>query len=369
MLSLASADQNKSSMAYSANALGNIFFELARYDSSKIYLQTGRDLSREIHNPYLLRKNLLYSAQLFQRLKDYPKATILYKELTAINKKLSLREKHTQRLNYEDEIGDHEQNILNSVEGEIAKVTLESKVKTYMLIISSLFIIIFAGVALFFVYKNKQEKKVNSLLQERNSVITTQKKEIRHQMRSGLTRIHGVLSILKLSLDNHIIIREVEKIETMIFALSSLQEHIFGLNYDSVERLEVKGYFERLADKICDTYGVLKKSVEFNFNIFSLTIDMDTFIPVAMIASELTSNALKHARAPAGSQLKIYVSIQEIGRRRLILKVADNGINLANQNKGYGLDIIRLLLKEINGTLDIDTQNGSIYTVNIKYKK
>jgi two-component sensor histidine kinase len=89
-------------------------------------------------------------------------------------------------------------------------------------------------------------------------------------------------------------------------------------------------------------------------------------IPCGLILNELVSNALKHA-FPEGRGGEVHISITTAGDR-FVLKVQDNGIGFPaavdfQNTKSMGLDLVNLLVGQINGTIDLQVDGGTTFTI------
>ncbi|TVZ51495.1 ATP-binding protein [Dokdonia sp. Hel_I_53] len=92
-----------------------------------------------------------------------------------------------------------------------------------------------------------------------------------------------------------------------------------------------------------------------NINIGDTTLSQNTCIHLYRTLSELISNVIKHAGA---SMIVVYISQNEEGT--IILSVTDDGKGFDEtqiSTNSYGLSNVKKRVKEINGTLHIDTSD------------
>jgi two-component sensor histidine kinase len=96
-----------------------------------------------------------------------------------------------------------------------------------------------------------------------------------------------------------------------------------------------------------------------------LGLDIDTAVPLGLIANELITNALKYA-FPDGRAGKIELRlVKEATCFRLF--VADNGIGIPLSTEGkpvkkrssFGLELVDSLVEKLNGQLIFTNQNGT----------
>ena len=110
-----------------------------------------------------------------------------------------------------------------------------------------------------------------------------------------------------------------------------------------------------IADRLAVTYGLgerVKVSVSGD-NVLQLSLTES--VPLALLATELASNAFKHA-FPAGRQGRIDIAIHARAGGGLELSVEDDGVGFTPRagHRGSGLDISRALARQLGGTLSIE---------------
>jgi two-component sensor histidine kinase len=104
----------------------------------------------------------------------------------------------------------------------------------------------------------------------------------------------------------------------------------------------------------------------------SLSLDMNTAIPFGLILTELLSNALKHA-FPSGKEGEIHIAVRPGIPGMLSLEVRDNGVGLpqnitVEEAQSLGLQLVRLLTRQVKGTIDIKRSKGTTVTITFPYK-
>lgn len=98
---------------------------------------------------------------------------------------------------------------------------------------------------------------------------------------------------------------------------------------------------------------------------------MDTSIHCGLILNELVSNALKYA-FPEGKGGRIHISMKR-DEEQITLKVGDNGIGLPplmdmTSTQTLGLQLVNILVRQINGKVDIGVDGGTTFTITFPIK-
>jgi two-component system, sensor histidine kinase PdtaS len=90
-------------------------------------------------------------------------------------------------------------------------------------------------------------------------------------------------------------------------------------------------------------------------------------LPIALIANELVSNAVKHGFG-AGAQGRIQVELRAVDGSTLALSVADDGIGLPEtfelgKGPGLGSQIVLALTATLEGSVTIERGQGTRFVV------
>ena len=94
-------------------------------------------------------------------------------------------------------------------------------------------------------------------------------------------------------------------------------------------------------------------------------------IPCGFIINELVTNSFKYA-FPEGRAGTVFVRLQEIDRSHISMIIGDDGIGLPEtiefENADtLGLRLVRLLaLNQLDGSIDIAREQGTIFTIKVK---
>jgi two-component sensor histidine kinase len=104
-------------------------------------------------------------------------------------------------------------------------------------------------------------------------------------------------------------------------------------------------------------------------------MNIETAVPLGLIISELISNSLKYA-FPEDKKGEILVNLTNKDEK-FELTISDNGIGIPekidfNTESTLGLKLVRSLINQIDGTVQLDRTKGTKYTITfheLTYKK
>jgi two-component sensor histidine kinase len=95
-------------------------------------------------------------------------------------------------------------------------------------------------------------------------------------------------------------------------------------------------------------------------------LTIDTAVPCGLIINELVTNALQHAFPDKRIGNMSVILIKEDDK--IVLTVADDGIGLPenfspDQSQSLGITLIDTLVHQLNGKLDITSENGTTFKI------
>lgn len=207
----------------------------------------------------------------------------------------------------------------------------------------------------------------NIRLDKRNAENELLLKEIHHRVKNNLEVVSSLLALQSAQIDNPEIQDAMQSSQNRVQSMGILHQKLYQNEHFAF--IEMKNYFADLAENILDSYNLTEQiTVECPMQEFKL--DMDTALPVGLIVNELLTNSLKYA-FPEGRLGKIKISLEEIGQGILQLCIIDNGIgkvlHAQAQGTGFGTQLVDLLTRQIEGTLQQEVKNGT--RISILFKK
>lgn len=185
---------------------------------------------------------------------------------------------------------------------------------------------------------------------ERNQFLL---REVHHRVKNNLQAVSSLIQLQPLDNDSK------EEMRRRIAAMVAVHEQIYGS--DQFDRVELAPYAERLINDIATGYN---HDVDLDTRLEAVSIGRDQALPIGLIINELVSNAFKHAFAEK-KKGRLEVSLVRDGEgARLVVK--DNGPGYTastRRREGMGSRLIKGFVQQIDGSLELDTSNGTTATV------
>jgi two-component sensor histidine kinase len=202
----------------------------------------------------------------------------------------------------------------------------------------------------------------------RNSRLYNEKeillREMHHRIKNNLQVISSLLSIqsdyVRDDESHKLFINSLNRIRAMSMIHQNLHQS------DNYSGVDIGKYLKDLVIYLCRTYNINTSQIKLIINIGLPSLPIDTSITCGLIINELISNALKYA-FPGDRSGNITLSLVKFPKQNKLV-VSDNGIGLHEKmdmeyKDTFGLLLIRTLVDQLNGTLEVVRKNGAKFII------
>ena len=192
-------------------------------------------------------------------------------------------------------------------------------------------------------------------------------KELHHRVKNNLQILSSLLSLQSQQLTDDTAIKAVRSSESRINAMALIHRKLYTV--DQNRTVDIKEYITELIQYLVYSYGYHEKNFKLDLEIREISIDVDKAIPLGLILNELISNAFKHAyENQPNPSLRIDLAYPEADHE-LSIRIADNGRGMPavdeKARKTFGMKIVSTLIKELKGSLNVKSDNGTTYDLHI----
>jgi PAS domain S-box-containing protein len=201
------------------------------------------------------------------------------------------------------------------------------------------------------------EKKLLHTIHEKETLI----KEIHHRVKNNLQLISSIIYLKLASINDSDIKDFLEDTRQKIRSIALIHERL--LQTESLDKVEISDYLGKLIQDLKVTYLRDGLSLEIATDIEKEMMTLDMAIICGLIVNELLTNAFKHAFK--GRQTgNVWISFTK--RETFVLAVKDDGVGLPEAiapgaSNSFGMQLIDVFVKQLNGELVIDRDNGTLY--------
>ena len=220
--------------------------------------------------------------------------------------------------------------------------------------------------------RERAEAKVQASLTEKEKLLEEKEillKEIHHRVKNNLQVISSLLYLQSQSLQDEEMINLFEDSRKRIQSMALVHEKL----YQSIDFAEInlKEYVENLLVQSEQSSRNNKIAVNSYVEIDSeIKLDLDTTISCGLIINELLTNTYKYAfpiewtsQKQKDFEFKFSVVVRVTGDQQYEMTISDNGIGMdkvldVENSTSLGLKIVNSLVKQLDGTIEVNGNNG-----------
>ncbi len=221
---------------------------------------------------------------------------------------------------------------------------------------------IWSGFAIDITNRKVAEEKIKSLLAEKELLL----REVHHRIKNNMLTITSLLFLQTESLQDSAAISALNDAVSRIQSMVVLYDKLYrSSNFNELSVLE---YLSPLVDEIVINFP--------NYQIVTIEKVIEDFVlptailfPIGIMINELLTNAMKYAFVGRDSGLlRVSASKKE---NRIYFSIQDNGIGMSDSKEyttGFGLQLVHMLAKQIRGTVHVQIENGTKFTLEFGVK-
>ncbi len=200
-------------------------------------------------------------------------------------------------------------------------------------------------------------------LQESNKMKENLLREIHHRVKNNLQITSSLMNMQKRKLTSQEAITALENSQSRISAIALTHQKI----YQDKDSKAVN-----LSEYLTDLMAYQKRiapSVQYTIQCPDTSIDLDRAVPLALIISELVTNALKHAYDNMLEDNELIIKARDLKDDMILLTISDNGRGLPpdfniKKADGIGFEIIHSLCRQISAELSYEScEKGTVFKI------
>jgi two-component sensor histidine kinase len=203
--------------------------------------------------------------------------------------------------------------------------------------------------------KIEENEKIRNLLQEKELLL----REVHHRIKNNMAVIASLLSLQSSMLNDSSAVSSLEDARSRVQSMMVLYDKLYRSG--DFRKISTKEYLITLIDEIVGNFPNLQL-VTIKKKIDDVLLDAKTLSPIGIILNELLTNIMKHAFI--GRENGIIGVTFLVKETHVTLIVEDNGIGIPESidittSTGFGLQLVGMLTKQLEGTIRIERKNGS----------
>ncbi|MBC7862620.1 MAG: GAF domain-containing protein [Bacteroidia bacterium] len=209
-----------------------------------------------------------------------------------------------------------------------------------------------------------EQNKLEQSLIKKNAEKELLLKEIHHRVKNNLQVISSLLNLQSASFKDAEMLEAFQKSKDRIHAMALIHTKLYESG--NLSEIIFEEYIQQLIASISASYSP-EPGIKWEASAKEIKINVDISINLGLIITELVTNSLKHAfKEKKEGLIKIDLIALPDGKNQLT--VADNGCGLPEnfkygQTNSLGLEIVGSLIEQIEGTLEINSENGTSFII------
>lgn len=204
------------------------------------------------------------------------------------------------------------------------------------------------------------EKQMQTSIQEKDVLL----KEIHHRVKNNLQIISSLLNLQSMYIKDKEALDVFKESQNRVKSMAIVHEKLYQSG--NFAEINFSEYLINLASSIYSSYGVDMDLIKLKIDADNIFLDINNAIPCGLMINELLTNAIKHA-FPKGTMGEIKIDFHK-KNKEYILTVQDNGVGLPRdldleKTESLGIQLINSLISQLDGKLDVTSNNGTRFKI------
>ncbi len=217
---------------------------------------------------------------------------------------------------------------------------------------------------------NRQNEELTRAVQEKNTLLEEKEwllKEVHHRVKNNLQIVISLLNTQSKFLDNQEAIDAIQESRHRMQAMSLIHQKLY--QSESSAYVNMQMYIRELSSYLEASFSTGKRII-FDIEVCDIELDIAQAIPIGLILNEIITNAIKYAFIGKENG-NINITMQMQNEQDVLLQISDDGVGLPSgftidKSDSMGMRLIRGLVKQIGGQINLFSQNGTRVYIHFK---
>ena len=181
-------------------------------------------------------------------------------------------------------------------------------------------------------------------------------REIHHRVKNNLQSVQALVGLQDIP-DS-----AKQDLQSRLAAMAAMHEHIY--NHDRYMDIDAHDFVPAIVKQVKAAYGA---QVQLSYAVEHASIGRDQATPLALLLSELVTNALKYA-FPLGTAGTITITLSQGAEGYSKLTVRDDGVGMpeTNTRSSMGMRLVKGVVAQLGGTYAFHNDGGTVFEAEIR---
>jgi two-component sensor histidine kinase len=208
--------------------------------------------------------------------------------------------------------------------------------------------------------------RMQSLVAEKDRILAQKKvlaEELQHRVRNNLQLVYGMLTKQLEETDDQIGQRGIKAIARRVSTLAQVYDQLLGT--EMTRTLDFGNYVRSLCENLAEVQGTPDDAITLTCDSHMVELDLDAATALGIVVAELVTNSYDHAFPSGKGAITVQVRAPTGKGHMAAMTIADDGpgFTVETSNKRHGLGLVRRLVEQVRGTVTLDSDHGSVWTI------
>jgi two-component sensor histidine kinase len=209
-------------------------------------------------------------------------------------------------------------------------------------------------------------ERMKDLVHEKDRALVQKKvlaEELQHRVRNNLQLVYGMLGQQLNATNDQAGQRGLRAIARRVSTLSQVYDQLQGSEISSA--IDLGAYITALCSSLGTIQAAGADAVRLTTDCDKIDLDLDAVTALGIVVAELVTNGFDHAFPQGKGTISVSLHMQLGKPGTAVLTIRDDGCGFKEHSgsKRHGLGLVRRLVEQVRGTIDIATKNGSVWTI------
>jgi two-component sensor histidine kinase len=209
-------------------------------------------------------------------------------------------------------------------------------------------------------------ERMEVLVAEQDRLLDQKKilaEELQHRVRNNMQLVYGMLSKQVADTPDEAGQRGIRAIARRVTTLAQVYDHLLG---NEITRTTDFGlYASSLCRSLAEIQGVPDSAVTLTCDSSLVMLDLDAVTALGIVLAELVTNSYDHAFPDGTGSISVSVHAPAGGDAMATMTILDSGpgFDAKVESKRHGLGLVRRLIEQVRGTVTLDSQHCTFWTI------
>lgn len=207
-------------------------------------------------------------------------------------------------------------------------------------------------------------ERMKEMVGEKDRLLDQKKvlaQELQHRVRNNLQLVYGMLSRQLEETTDAAGQKGLKAIARRVSTLAQVYDQLLGT--EMTRTMDFGVYVKSLCLNLAEVQAA-PEGVSLRCEAGRVVLDLDVITALGIVVAELVTNSYDHAFPGKKGTITVTLSYAT-GSPLATLTIADDGVGFGPQHesKRHGLGLIRRLVEQVRGTVDLVSARGTIWTI------